>query len=173
MTSWPQNSCRGTYASSQGDLYLVACDEGLCALFWPQDLEDPNLNASLSHLPQNENHPLILQTKQQLDEYFKGHRQDFNIPLYLMGTDFQKKVWQELCRIPYGQTITYVEQARKLGDAKKARAVGTANGKNLICIIVPCHRVITKSGSLGGYRGGLSNKQFLLNIEKGTFLPRN
>ncbi|WP_338755429.1 methylated-DNA--[protein]-cysteine S-methyltransferase [Moraxella lincolnii] len=101
----------------------------------------------------------------QLRQYFTGHRQTFDIPLLLQGTVFQKRVWQELQRIAYGQTISYAKQALRIGKPTATRAVANANGKNPISIIIPCHRVIRSDGSLGGYTGGIDKKQALLKIE--------
>jgi methylated-DNA-[protein]-cysteine S-methyltransferase len=101
----------------------------------------------------------------QLDEYFNRKRKSFNLKLDLTGTDFQKKVWNELLKIPFGQTCSYLDMAKKLGDKMALRAVGNANGKNPIAIIIPCHRVIGSNGKLIGYGGGLWRKKWLLNLE--------
>jgi methylated-DNA-[protein]-cysteine S-methyltransferase len=101
----------------------------------------------------------------QLDEYFSGKRREFTLATEQPGTDFQKKVWQELQNIPFGKTISYLDLAKRLGDVKSIRAAATANGKNMLSIIVPCHRVIGSDGSLTGYSGGLKNKQWLLDHE--------
>ncbi|WP_136482552.1 methylated-DNA--[protein]-cysteine S-methyltransferase [Cognatitamlana onchidii] len=101
----------------------------------------------------------------QLQEYFGGSRKQFNIKLNPQGTDFQKKVWEQLNQIPFGKTISYLELSKQLGDTKAIRAVANANGKNPIWIITPCHRVIGSDGSLTGYAGGLHRKQWLLNHE--------
>lgn len=101
----------------------------------------------------------------QLDEYFKGTRKRFELGVNPIGTEFQGKVWHELMKIPYGKTITYLEQARQLGDEKAIRAIAAANGKNPIPIIIPCHRVLGTDGSLTGYAGGLLKKQWLLEHE--------
>jgi methylated-DNA-[protein]-cysteine S-methyltransferase len=103
--------------------------------------------------------------RDQLTEYFAGERQQFDVPLKLTGTPFQNRVWQELARIPFGETITYAELARRIGRPTAFRAVGHANGQNPISIIVPCHRVVATSGQLTGYGGGLPNKQWLLEHE--------
>lgn len=103
--------------------------------------------------------------KKQLKEYFEGKRKEFNVPLAPEGTDFQKEVWGTLMNIPFGVTSTYAKQSVKLGDIKKIRAVGSANGKNPIAVIVPCHRVIGTDGSLTGYAGGLDKKEWLLRHE--------
>lgn len=102
----------------------------------------------------------------QLDEYFRGERQQFTVPLDLAGTPFQKQVWQQLSKIPYGSTTNYGEIATSINNPKGSRAVGMANGKNPIPIIIPCHRVIGKNGSLTGFGGGLDVKQQLLELEK-------
>jgi methylated-DNA-[protein]-cysteine S-methyltransferase len=105
---------------------------------------------------------------EQLDGYFAGERQDFGLALAPHGTAFQLRVWEELTRIPFGETISYSELARRLGDPKLVRAVGLANGRNPISIIIPCHRVIGADGSLVGYGGGLERKQWLLEHEEVT-----
>ena len=102
---------------------------------------------------------------EQLDEYFNEKRKVFDLPLDLQGTEFQKHVWNELLKIPFGKTVTYKELSRRLGDVKTIRAVGTANGANPVSIIVPCHRVIGSDGSLTGYAGGLWRKKWLLEHE--------
>ena len=109
--------------------------------------------------------PLITQTVKMLWEYFDGKRKDFHLPLNPMGTEFQKKAWNALLRIPYGQTRSYKEQAEAVGNAKAYRAVGAANGKNPISIIIPCHRVIGSDKTLVGYGGGLGIKKALLELE--------
>ena len=108
---------------------------------------------------------LILETKSQLKEYFRGARQEFNLPLNPQGTNFQLKVWEELRKIPAGKTTTYLQVAKNTGDAGALRAVGTANGKNPLPIIIPCHRVIGQDGNLIGYAGGLWRKKWLLRHE--------
>lgn len=110
--------------------------------------------------------PLVLkECFTQLNEYFEGNRQQFNLKLNPKGTDFQKNVWKQLERIPYGKTISYLELSQQLGDTKAIRAVANANAKNPLWIIVPCHRVIGSNGSLTGYAGGLPRKQWLLEHE--------
>ena len=125
-----------------------------------------------------ESHPIALQPgwisddapfreiRMQLDSYFAGALRDFDVALDLHGTPFQRRVWQALLEIPYGETISYGEQARRIGNPQAMRAVGLANGRNPISIIVPCHRVIGKNGTLTGYGGGLDRKRFLLDLEK-------
>jgi methylated-DNA-[protein]-cysteine S-methyltransferase len=104
--------------------------------------------------------------RQQLAAYFAGDLTEFDLPMDMEGTDFQRRVWQELRRIPYGHTVSYAELARRVGNAKACRAVGLANGRNPIGIIVPCHRVIASDGGLGGYGGGLERKNWLLDHER-------
>ncbi|MEO5931115.1 MAG: methylated-DNA--[protein]-cysteine S-methyltransferase [Candidatus Kapaibacterium sp.] len=105
----------------------------------------------------------------QLGEYFSGDRREFDLPLVMKGTAFQKEVWEELLRIPYGETISYGEQARRIGRTSAAsRAVGAANGRNLLALVVPCHRVIGSSGKLIGYASGLDIKRSLLELEQGN-----
>ena len=107
----------------------------------------------------------VIDCKTQLLEYFEGKRKDFDLSISQDGTDFQKRVWSQLCSIPFGKTISYMQLARNLGDPKCIRAAGTANGRNKIAIIVPCHRVIGSSGTLVGYAGGLDRKRWLLEHE--------
>ena len=108
---------------------------------------------------------LLLEAKKQLEEYFEGKRKEFNLPLKQEGTEFQKKVWEALEKIPYGETRTYKEVAKMVGNEKASRAIGLANNKNNIPIIVPCHRVIGSNGKLVGYALGLDMKKYLLDLE--------
>ncbi len=138
-----------------GLLWLSADEKGLRSVGWhpPQtSLESPD-------------HPILEEAIAQLKEYFAGSRRDFDLPLAPEGTDFQLKAWSELTRIPYGETISYAEQAKRLGNAKALRAVGMANGKNPLAIVVPCHRVIEASGKIGGFGGGVEAKRTLLSLE--------
>lgn len=110
---------------------------------------------------------LLLKLKQELMEYFDGRRKRFSVPLNYPGTPFQQKVWDELLKIPYGETRSYEDIARAVGSASAVRAVGQTNGLNRICVVIPCHRVVNKDGKLGGYGGGLWRKQALLTLEQG------
>ncbi|MGR5459691.1 methylated-DNA--[protein]-cysteine S-methyltransferase [Vibrio sp. PNB22_1_1] len=112
--------------------------------------------------------PVLSLTRTQLDEYFSGLRNEFDLPLAATGTEFQTQVWHALTTIPYGETWSYQDLANAIGNSKAVRAVGLANGKNPISIVVPCHRVIGKSGKLTGYAGGVERKQRLLALEQGT-----
>jgi len=114
-----------------------------------------------------ESNEIIDSTRIQLQEYFAGERTEFNLPITFDGTEFQKRTWRALLSIPYGQTRSYSEQAILIGNPKAVRAVGRTNGLNPIGIVVPCHRVIGKSGKLTGYAGGLDVKKFLLDLEEG------
>jgi methylated-DNA-[protein]-cysteine S-methyltransferase len=143
--------------SSVGILTLIANDNALCGLsFGDVDYEDA-VNKT--------NHPILTITKTQLKEYFSGKRSKFNIPLFLEGTEFQKKTWKALQLIPYGETRSYSDIAAKIKSPKAVRAIGSANNKNPIAIIIPCHRVIGKNGSLVGFAGGLDIKKTLLRHE--------
>lgn len=113
---------------------------------------------------------LLYECKAQLDAYFRRELRVFDLPLQQEGSPFQQLVWQHLLTIPFGETITYLALAKRLGNVKSIRAAGTANGKNNIAIIVPCHRVIGTGGALTGYSGGIWRKQFLLDLEKGNLL---
>ncbi|HIR73176.1 MAG TPA: methylated-DNA--[protein]-cysteine S-methyltransferase [Candidatus Coprenecus pullicola] len=113
---------------------------------------------------------ILLRTVRELDEYFRGERKEFDIPLLLAGSEFQKRVWQQLRHIPYGQTVSYGELAAAIGAPKSVRAVANANGANAISIILPCHRVIGSDGSLTGYGGGIDTKRYLLELESNKTL---
>ena len=150
--------------SPVGALKLVAHDHALVAVMW--DNED-HKRVRLAELVENQQHPMLHQVKQQLQEYFAGQRQQFDLPLDFQGTAFQQQVWQALLQIPYGETRSYKQIAVQLGNEKAVRAVGAANGKNPISIIAPCHRVIGSGGALVGFAGGLDKKQILLSLEQG------
>ena len=150
-------------SSPLGSLKLVASERGLVAVLWPN--ENPK-RVRLGELTENPQHAILQRTEQQLREYFAGTRRQFTVPLDLIGTEFQKKVWTALLAIPCGETRTYAELARQIGHPTAARAVGAANGKNPISIITPCHRAIGSDGSLTGFAGGLEAKQFLLTHER-------
>lgn len=111
--------------------------------------------------------PVLEAAVDQLEAYFAGDLKEFDLPLAAQGTPFQHRVWQELCAIPYGETVSYLDIAERIGDRKAVRAVGLANGRNPIAIVVPCHRVIGSNGKLTGYAGGLWRKERLLNLERG------
>lgn len=162
----PEDAVYDKISSPVGDLWIVASGKGLHAITWKKDFKEPECRKIFSSLKKAPSQKIIAKTKKQLGEYFKGQRKNFDIPLVVDGTEFQKKAWKQLTKIPYGKTFSYQKQASRLGDSKKARAVGTANSRNPISIVVPCHRVIAKSGSLSGFGGGVSNKEFLLKLEE-------
>lgn len=145
-----------------GVLTIVASDRGLSAVLWEKEKEG---RVRIEIGSESQNDSFLLMAKAQLDEFFAGTRTKFDLKLDMMGTDFQKKVWQALTGIPYGQTASYLDIARKIGKPSASRAVGMANSKNPISIIVPCHRVIGASGKLTGYAGGLDSKKQLLDLE--------
>jgi len=148
-----------------GKLKLVAGNEGLVAILWEND--DPNRVRVADPVEQRE-HPILVKTARQLEEYFAGKRRSFNVPLEMRGTQFQRSVWELLLTIPFGETRTYGYVAKRLGNAQAARAVGAATGRNPISIIVPCHRLIGAAGQLTGFAGGLATKERLLALERGN-----
>ncbi len=152
-----------TIDSPVGPLTIVASDSGLRAVLWPTD--DPK-RVPLDDVEANDGHSVIAAATRQLGEYFDGERRDFDLPLDPAGTDFQQSAWLALRSIPYGTTVSYGEQAEQMGDKRKARAVGAANGRNPISIIVPCHRVVGSNGALTGFAGGIETKQWLLTHER-------
>lgn len=149
--------------SPVGILKLVATENALVAVLWEN--ENPK-RVRLAELIEQVNHPILLETQKQLREYFAGTRQQFDLPLDFEGTVFQKKVWQALLSIPFGETRSYRDIAEQVGNIKAVRAVGAANGKNPISIIAPCHRVVGVNGKFVGFAGGLNNKEILLGLEK-------
>jgi methylated-DNA-[protein]-cysteine S-methyltransferase len=152
-----------TIESPVGKLKLVASDKGLVAILWEND--SPR-RVRLNEPVENKEHPVLVATERQLDEYFAGKRKAFSIALDMRGTRFQKDVWEALLAIPFGETRSYGQLAKQLGNPRASRAVGAANGRNPVSIIVPCHRVIGSSGKLTGFAGGLGTKAHLLGLEK-------
>lgn len=148
--------------SPVGELTLVAKGNKLCAILWENERAN---RVRLGTLHPAADNPVLLETRRQLNEYFTGQRNVFELELDFVGTDFQKKVWHALLSIPFGQTRSYSQIAQQIGHPKAVRAVGAANGRNPISIVTPCHRVIGASGSLTGFAGGLPAKQFLLRLE--------
>ncbi|MDH6354242.1 methylated-DNA-[protein]-cysteine S-methyltransferase [Dysgonomonas sp. PH5-45] len=146
-----------TYQSPIGEMYLYEEDDFITKLVYRKTSGDGF---------QEKETPLLKETIKQLQEYFDGKRKTFKVPLNLKGTDFQKQVWNALLNIPYAETRSYKDIAEAIGNPKASRAIGLANNRNPISIIIPCHRVIGANGSLTGYAGGLSAKQTLLDIEK-------
>ena len=150
------------WKSPLGRLHFVANDTGLLTLAFDDNW--PLLKKNFETLLR-EDHPVIRQTIRELEEYFRGKRRDFTVPISMSGTPFQRKAWEALREIPYGHTATYGEQAAKIRKPKAVRAVGRTNGLNRVSILIPCHRVVGASGSLTGYAGGLKAKKALLELE--------
>ncbi|MGC4094425.1 MAG: methylated-DNA--[protein]-cysteine S-methyltransferase [Polyangiaceae bacterium] len=155
--------------SPLGRLRLLAADVGLLGLYYPEHRHaEPKLHDEAEDA---ERHPVLTQARRELTEYFAGRRRDFETPLAPAqqrgGTDFQRGVWRALLDIPFGQTRSYAEIARRIGRATASRAIGAANARNPISIFVPCHRVIGGDGSLTGYAGGIDAKRWLLALESG------
>ena len=142
------------FHSPIGLIRIETSEKGICSLVFTDEIEMESDSPEMESL-----------FIKQLDEYFSRKRKSFDLPLDLKGTEFQKKVWNELLRIPFGKTVTYKDLSLKLGNLKAIRAVGAANGSNPVSIIVPCHRVIGSDGSLTGYAGGLWRKKWLLEHE--------
>lgn len=145
------------YQSPIGLIEITASDSGLLSVSFRDEMEEINTST-----PAND---ITKQTAEYLAAYFAGNCQTFDVPLAPVGTAFQQQVWKELVKVPFGKTDTYSSIAHKLNNPLSVRAVGAANGKNPIAIIVPCHRIIGASGHLTGYAGGLWRKEFLLNLE--------
>jgi len=149
--------------SPVGKLKIVASDKGLVAILWEND--DPR-RVPLTDSIEDNQQQILVETERQLDEYFSAKRQSFSLPLDIRGTRFQKDVWNALLSIPFGETRSYGQLANQIGRSTASRAVGAANGRNPLSIVVPCHRVIGSSGKLTGFAGGLEAKAILLGHEK-------
>ncbi|MBQ6596125.1 MAG: methylated-DNA--[Lentisphaeria bacterium] len=148
---------RLTVETPLGRVVLVAGERAVEELLLPE-------TSPAETIPERRTH-LLCRAEKELQEYFRGERRDFDLPLAPAGTPFQQRVWQELCRIPYGRTVSYGEIARRIGLPKGPRAIGQANHRNPIPILIPCHRVIAAQGAPGGYGGGLDIKIRLLKLE--------
>ncbi|MDQ0065289.1 methylated-DNA--[protein]-cysteine S-methyltransferase [Chryseobacterium lathyri] len=161
---------RKTIQTPLGEMAACAVEEGICLLEFTDrknfEKQFISLSKALKANIEERDHKHFIQLEQELEEYFEGKRQVFNVPIYITGTEFQEKVWQLLREIPMGETRTYKQQSEFLGNPKAIRAVGTANGINKIAILIPCHRVIGSNGELVGYAGGIWRKQKLLELEK-------
>jgi methylated-DNA-[protein]-cysteine S-methyltransferase len=151
--------------SPVGPLYLMASATALHGAGWRKHAGVPMAESLQGQAPELR---MLARAVKELEEYFAGRRREFSVPLSARGTDFQKLVWDTLARIPYGQTCSYKDVAVRIRKPGAVRAVGTANGRNPICIIVPCHRVIAADGGLGGFAGGLEAKSTLLELERGA-----
>jgi methylated-DNA-[protein]-cysteine S-methyltransferase len=153
---------RKTIDSPVGKLQLVASDQGLAAVLWEHDRPG---RVRLDIDAEDNDHPMLLEAERQLEEYFGGQRKAFTVKLDVVGTVFQRKVWNALLTIPFGETRSYRQIARQIGNPEAVRAVGAANGRNPLSIIAPCHRVIGSTGKLTGFAGGLDTKAQLLALE--------
>ena len=149
--------------SPVGTLTLVATDHGLAAILWEHDRPG---RVRLPPLTTNDRHPILLETERQLQEYFGGRRRRFTLTLDVSGTPFQRRVWDALLTIPFGETRSYSQIAVQIGNPAAVRAVGAANGRNPLSIVAPCHRVVAVSGALTGFAGGLDIKAHLLRHER-------
>lgn len=150
-----------SFTSPLGQIIMQSDDHGLLGVWFETQTTQPEVLGEYT-----DNHPILTNTIKQLQEYFAGERQQFDLPLAAKGTEFQQKVWHALSKIPYGETWSYQDLANAIDNPKAVRAVGLANGKNPISVIVPCHRVIGKNGKLTGYAGGVERKEKLLKLEK-------
>ena len=150
------------YESPMGWIRLTANNEALTTLYFRSP--EPGVAS-------DEAHPILAKTVEQLSEWFAGTRKDFELPLAPEGTDFQQRVWHALLEIPFGKTWSYLDLALRMGDRNATRAVGSANGKNPISLIIPCHRVIGSNGKLTGYGGGIERKKWLLDFEHEQYQP--
>lgn len=156
-----------TMTTPIGELYIEACADGLTRVCFTDAMEAiPNPQAMMAADDGDRSSAWLLAAQGQLSEYFRGDRTVFDLPLCPEGTAFQKHTWSALCQIPYGERQSYQALAQRLCKPKAARAVGAANGKNPIFIVVPCHRVIAKNGDLSGYAGGIERKRWLLALER-------
>ena len=153
------------YSSPVGEVVLAADQSSLWRLTFNNQWRPDG--------PRDDDHPVLAMAVAELSAYFAGELTEFTVPLRLEGSEFERRVWQRLRAIPYGETRTYGQIAAELGDPKAARAVGLANNHNPIAIIVPCHRVIGANGSLVGYGGGLDNKRLLLELEARVAIERS
>jgi methylated-DNA-[protein]-cysteine S-methyltransferase len=171
-TSTAATLYRTVVDSPVGPLTLVASANGLRAVLWMQDRDT---RVPLGPVDGDGCDPsgILDAASTQLEEYFAGTRTSFDLPLDTVGTGFQHSAWDALCTIPFGETVSYGEQARRMGDVRKARAVGAANGRNPVSIIVPCHRVVGADGSLTGFGGGLEAKAWLLDHERAVWMSLN
>ena len=149
-----------------GSLMIIVFENKLRAILFDTIKKTATYHELINKLKKNSNDALIINTKLQLDEYFQGKRKNFDLPLQLDGTVFQVNAWMQLQKIPYAATISYAEQAQKIGTKNQARAVGLANSQNPLPIVLPCHRVIGSNGRLVGFGGGLNKKTYLLNLEQ-------
>jgi len=164
------------FKTPYGELILGSYDNKLCLCDWRyrkmRDSLDKRIKTSLNADYLEKDNETLQLTRHQFEQYFRSERREFEIPLHLVGTEFQKLVWNELIKIPFGETSTYSQLAEKMGRKSAVRAVANANGANAISVIVPCHRIIGSNGQLVGYAGGLEAKRKLLLLEQDMFAPQ-
>ena len=162
------------YKSPIGEIMLGSYDGKLCLADWRyrrmRTTIDKRIQKALNASYVEENTPVLSEAQKQLEAYFNMQRKSFDIPLLMLGTDFQKSVWEALVQIPFGQTRSYLDLAKTIDNEKAVRAVASANGANAISIMIPCHRIIGSDGALVGYAGGLPAKKKLLALEKNLFV---
>ena len=149
------------HGSPLGSLLLAASERGLCGLYFDEHRHFSGPQGWLA----SEDHPHLQRAAEQLDDYFAGKRRTFDLPLDVAGTPFQLKVWEQLSRVPYGASTSYLLHAQAVNAGHAVRAVGTAIGRNPVSIIIPCHRIVAGNGALAGYAGGLERKRYLLAFE--------
>ena len=165
--------------SEIGELIIGSYENELCLLDYRYRKMRASIDSRISKglnarfVEQSSSVPVIENTISQLQEYFAGSRRDFTVSIRTVGTEFQNRVWDALCKIPYGETTTYLKLAKSIGNEKAVRAVASANGANAIGIIIPCHRVIGSDGSLVGFAGGLTAKRKLLKLEQSQGMRKN
>ena len=157
------------YKTKIGELILGSFNNKLCILDFRyrkmRSTVDKRIKKGLDAEFIEREDEILEETKKQIDEYLSGERKEFEIPILMIGSDFQKQVWQELLNVKYGETVSYLELAKRINNEKAVRAVASANGANAIGLIIPCHRIIESNGGLGGYAGGVPVKKRLLKIE--------
>lgn len=167
--------CIQYFKTPLGELILGSYKDSLCLCDWRyrknrEVIDERITNAFQTAYVESES-GVILESMRQLNDYFNKGRKQFDLPLQMVGSEFQKRVWNALINIPYGETVSYLELAKKLGNEKSIRAVASANGSNAISIIIPCHRVLGSKGELTGYAGGLETKRKLLQLESASLFP--
>lgn len=160
------------YESPEGELILGSYGDALCLVDWrcrkSRTAIDRRVQKGLKAVYVAEDSEVLKLARKQLDEYFKGLRETFDVPLLMVGTEFQKSVWQSLMGIPFGTTVSYLELSKYTNNEKAVRAVASAVGANALSLFIPCHRIIGSDGSLTGYAGGLDTKKMLLDLESGV-----
>ena len=161
--SGPDRFARARLTVPFGELTVVASDAGVRFVMFGNDAHARSLAAL--HVTDDASHPVVARTVEQLREYVKGERRAFDVPLDLQGTEFQVQAWRALSRVPFGETASYAQQAASIGRPTATRAIGAANGRNPVAIVLPCHRIVGADGSLTGFGGGLPVKKWLLDHE--------